>query len=109
MTRCAATWTSCCTPLVPGYHRSPLFLRRARARGGVGAGRDRAYHAVTEAGGTDAECSVEATAHVLQCDVVGEFDDLAVVEMLPKPVEQLVGDINWGAGHAHGVVEDQLV
>jgi hypothetical protein len=48
---------------------------------------DGAYHAVAEAGGADAERQVEAAAHVLQGDVVRQFHDLAVVEVLAKPVE----------------------
>lgn len=46
-----------------------------------------AYHAVTEAGRADAEREVEAAAHVFQGDVVGQLNDLAVVEMLAEPAE----------------------
>ena len=49
--------------------------------------RDGAHHAVAETGRADAEGQVEAAAHVLQRDVVRQFHELAVVEMLAKPVE----------------------
>jgi hypothetical protein len=48
---------------------------------------DGACHAVAEAGRADAEGQVEAAAHVLQGDVVGQLHELAVVEVLAQPVE----------------------
>ena len=53
---------------------------------------DRADHAVAKACRADAEREVEAAAHVLQCDVVRQLHELAVVEILAEPVEQFVGD-----------------
>src|ERR1035438_4288726 len=102
----AATWQQCSRPglrgiPIPATSKDAVASRVYRGDG--------ACHAVAETGRADAECEVESAAHVLQCYVVGQFHDLAVVKMLVKPVEQFAGDVDGSAAHADGVVQDELV
>ena len=78
------------TPVAPA--RKTLMTAAARSAAptfGAGSGH-RADHALAEAGGADAEREVEAPAHVLERDHVGQLDELGVVEVLAQLREQLV-------------------
>lgn len=71
--------------------------------------RHRAHHPVGEAGGADAERDVEPSAQVLQRNVVCEFDELHLVEVLAEFLDERVGHLRWCACHGGGVVQDQLL
>jgi hypothetical protein len=50
--------------------------------GGLDGGGDGTHHPFAEAGGADGERDVEPSAQVFQRDVVGELDELCLVEVL---------------------------
>jgi hypothetical protein len=68
-----------------------------------------AHHAGAESSRCDAEAHVEATAHVLQRDKVGQLNQLSVVEVFAQLAEEIIGHLDRRAAHGHRVVEHELV